>query len=71
MTLDRVNDLAKTIPESVYMTFQTTFAIITPALIYGAFADRMKSSALLWFIGLWASASTRRSHIGFGGPAGC
>jgi len=54
MTLDGVNDLAKTIPESVYMCFQMTFAIITPALICGAFADRMKFSALLWFIGLWA-----------------
>ena len=54
MTLDPVNDLAKTIPESVYMCFQMTFAIITPALICGAIADRMKFSALLWFIGLWA-----------------
>jgi ammonium transporter, Amt family len=54
MTLDSVNELAKTIPESVYMTFQMTFAIITPALICGAFADRMKFSALLWFIGLWS-----------------
>ena len=54
MTFDAVNDLAKTIPESVYMCFQMTFAIITPALICGAFADRMKFSALLWFIGLWA-----------------
>jgi Amt family ammonium transporter len=54
MTIDSVNDLAKTIPESVYMCFQMTFAIITPALICGAFADRMKFSALLWFIGLWA-----------------
>ena len=36
------------------MTFQMTFAIITPALICGAFADRMKFSALLWFIGLWS-----------------
>jgi Amt family ammonium transporter len=35
------------------MTFQMTFAIITPALIAGAFADRMKFSALLWFMGLW------------------
>jgi ammonium transporter, Amt family len=52
--LDSVNELAKTVPESVYMTFQMTFAIITPALICGAFADRMKFSALLWFIGLWA-----------------
>jgi ammonium transporter, Amt family len=54
MTVDSVNDLAKTIPESVYMSFQMTFGIITPALICGAFADRMKFSALLWFIGLWA-----------------
>jgi ammonium transporter, Amt family len=54
MTLDSVNDLAKTIPESVYMCFQMTFAIITPALICGAFADRMKFSAFLWFIGLWS-----------------
>src|SRR6267378_745542 len=44
MTLDTVNDLAKTIPESVYMCFQMTFAIITPALICGAIADRMKFS---------------------------
>jgi Amt family ammonium transporter len=42
------------IPETVFMTFQMTFAIITPALICGAFADRMKFSALLWFIGLWS-----------------
>ncbi len=54
MTMDTVNDLAKTIPESVYMCFQMTFAIITPALICGAIADRMKFSALLWFIGLWS-----------------
>ena len=56
MTMDTVNSLAKTIPESVYMCFQMTFAIITPALICGAFADRMKFSALLWFIGLWSVA---------------
>src|SRR5690349_1799147 len=54
MGVDAINDLAKTIPESVYMCFQMTFAIITPALICGAFADRMKFSALLWFIGLWS-----------------
>lgn len=52
--LDSVNSLAPTIPESVYMTFQMTFAIITPALIVGAFAERMKFSALLWFTGLWS-----------------
>jgi ammonium transporter, Amt family len=54
MGIDAVNDLAKTIPESVYMCFQMTFAIITPALICGSVADRMKFSALTWFIGLWA-----------------
>jgi len=49
-----VSHLGTTIPESVYMTFQMTFAIITPALIAGAFADRMKFSAMLWFMGLWS-----------------
>jgi Amt family ammonium transporter len=48
------NPLAPTIPEMVYVCFQLTFAIITPALIAGAFAERMKFSAMLWFIGLWA-----------------
>jgi ammonium transporter, Amt family len=46
--------LAATIPETVYICFQLTFAIITPALIAGAFAERMKFSAMLWFVGLWA-----------------
>ncbi len=53
MGLNSTHALAATIPESVFMTFQMTFAIITPALIAGAFADRMKFSALLWFMGLW------------------
>jgi ammonium transporter, Amt family len=48
------NPLAPTIPETVYMCFQMTFAIITPALIAGAFAERMKFSAMLWFMALWA-----------------
>ena len=43
----------QTIPETVFMTFQMTFAIITPALMVGAFAERMKFSALMWFMGLW------------------
>jgi Amt family ammonium transporter len=51
--INSTHSLAATIPESVFMTFQMTFAIITPALIAGAFADRMKFSALLWFMGLW------------------
>jgi len=41
------------IPEFVFSMFQLTFAIITPALIAGAFAERMKFSALLIFMGLW------------------
>jgi Amt family ammonium transporter len=45
---------ATTIPESVFLTFQMTFAIITPALIAGAFADRMKFSAMCVFIVLWS-----------------
>ena len=43
-----------TIPETVYLMFQMTFAIITPALIAGAFADRMKFSALMVFTALWS-----------------
>jgi Amt family ammonium transporter len=46
--------MSGTIPETVFMVFQMTFAIITPALIAGAFADRMKFSAMLWFMGLWS-----------------
>ena len=53
MGLNSTSALAPTIPESVYMFFQMTFAIITPALIAGALADRMKFSAFLWFMSLW------------------
>ncbi len=49
-----VDSLSGTIPETVFITFQMTFAIITPALITGAFAERMKFSAMLWFMGLWS-----------------
>jgi ammonium transporter, Amt family len=49
-----VSHLALTIPETVYAMFQLTFAIITPALIAGAFADRMKFSALLIFMSVWS-----------------
>ena len=45
--------LSGTIPETVFMTFQMTFAIITPALITGAFADRMKFSSMLIFLSIW------------------
>ncbi len=48
-----VKSLVVTIPESVFAMFQMTFAIITPALIVGAFAERMKFSALLLFTTLW------------------
>src|SRR4029077_13612932 len=48
------NPLAPTIPETVYLSLQLTVAIITPALIAGAFAERIKFSAMRWFIGLWA-----------------
>jgi Amt family ammonium transporter len=49
-----VADMTTTIPETVYMMFQMTFAIITPALIAGAFADRMKFSAMCLFMALWS-----------------
>ena len=48
-----VEAMSGTIPETVFMTFQITFAIITPALIVGAFAERMKFSAMLVFMGAW------------------
>jgi Amt family ammonium transporter len=51
-----VSHLALTIPETVYATFQMTFAIITPALIAGAFAERMKFSAMLIFMSVWTLA---------------
>ena len=48
-----VGALNGTIPDALFMVFQMTFAIITPALIVGAFVDRMKFSAVLWFTGIW------------------
>ena len=48
-----VDSLSGTIPESVFSMFQLTFAIITPALIIGAFAERMKFSAMLAFVAAW------------------
>jgi Amt family ammonium transporter len=48
-----VASLKGDIPEAVFFMFQMTFAIITPALIVGGFAERMKFSAMLWFSGLW------------------
>ena len=51
-----VSHMAVTIPETVYAMFQLTFAAITPALIAGAFADRMKFSAMLVFMMVWSLA---------------
>ena len=48
------NPLPTTLPESVFLLFQMAFAIITPAVVTGAFADRMKFSALLLFMTLWS-----------------
>lgn len=50
-----VDTVSGTIPETVFQMFQLTFAIITPALIVGAFAERMKFSAMLWFMGIWVT----------------
>ena len=47
------DSLSGDIPETVFFMFQMTFAIITPALIVGAFAERMKFSAVLWFTAIW------------------
>jgi Amt family ammonium transporter len=47
------DSMSGTIPETVFSMFQLTFAIITPALIVGAFAERMKFSAMLWFSAIW------------------
>ena len=49
------NSLSGTIPETVFVVFQMTFAIITPALIVGAFAERMRFSAMLIFMALWVT----------------
>jgi Amt family ammonium transporter len=49
----RPDSLQGTIPELLFAVFQLTFAAITPALIVGAFAERMKFSAVLWFMTLW------------------
>ena len=49
-----VHELAKTVPENVFLMYQATFAVITPAIIAGAFAERMKFSAMMWFMALWS-----------------
>ena len=56
-------------PEAVFVTFQMTFAIITPALIVGAFAERMKFSAMLIFMGVWFTlVYAPIAHMVWGGP---
>ena len=50
-----VDSISGSIPESVFATFQLTFAIITPALIVGAFAERMKFSTMMVFMALWVT----------------
>jgi Amt family ammonium transporter len=53
MGMDTISPFAKTIPESVFMLYQMTFAVITVALVAGSVADRMRFSAFLWFVALW------------------
>ncbi|AMB84209.1 ammonia channel protein [Pseudomonas agarici] len=56
-------------PEAVFVTFQMTFAIITPALIVGAFAERMKFSAMLIFMGIWFTlVYAPIAHMVWSGP---
>ncbi len=62
------DSVSGTIPESVFLCFQLTFAIITPALIVGAFAERMKFSAMLWFSVIWFTLSYLPiCHMAWGG----
>jgi Amt family ammonium transporter len=63
--------LVGTVPEPVFVTFQMTFAIITPALIIGAFAERMRFAAALWFTALWlVIVYLPMCHMVWGGPTG-
>lgn len=60
---------SQTIPETLFFSYQLTFAIITPALIIGAFAERMKFSAMLWFMAFWVTfAYFPIAHMVWGGP---
>ena len=65
------DSLMLTVPESVFAMFQLTFAAITPALIVGAFAERMKFAPLLWFSALWLTlAYLPIAHMAWAGPGG-
>ncbi|HTG77414.1 MAG TPA: ammonium transporter [Steroidobacteraceae bacterium] len=71
MSTINLETLTGTIPESVFATFQLTFAIITPALIVGAFAERMRFSAMLLFLGLWFTiVYTAMTHMVWSGVGG-
>jgi Amt family ammonium transporter len=64
-----VDSLVATIPESVFAMFQLTFAIITPALTVGAFAERMKFAALIAFTTLWFTfVYAPMAHMVWSGP---
>ena len=64
-----VDSVVSTIPESVFATFQLTFAIITPALTVGAFAERMKFAALIAFTALWFTfVYAPMAHMVWSGP---
>jgi len=67
-TIAHTSVLNGSIPESVFITFQMTFAIITPALIVGAFAERMKFAAMLLFTVIWFTFSYLPIwHMAWGG----
>jgi len=69
VTWGSVHPNAGSIPEAVYACFQLTFAIITPGLIIGAFAERMRFSAMLWFMGAWSLlVYAPVAHMVWGGP---
>jgi Amt family ammonium transporter len=63
-----VDSVSGTIPETVFLIFQMTFAIITPALMVGAFAERMKFSAVMLFVAIWFTFSYLPvCHMAWGG----
>jgi Amt family ammonium transporter len=65
------DSLTLTVPESVFAMFQLTFAAITPALIVGAFAERMRFGPLLAFVALWLTfAYLPVAHMTWAGPGG-
>ena len=65
------DSLTGTVPESVFSMFQLTFAAITPALIVGAFAERVKFAPLLWFTALWLTfAYLPLAHMTWAGAGG-